>query len=150
MVIVIAATLIAQGLTLGPLLRALGLTDREATEHEEALARRRAADAALELLDEAARRHELPDESVDWLRREYEFRSDRFGAQADDGGDERLEERHRRVAEADSELLEAARNAVIELEARGDIRADVAQRVLRDLDLDSARIAETAGDGSAT
>jgi hypothetical protein len=50
--------------------------------------------------------------------------------------------RHAGVAGPDCDLLDAARDAVIELEARGDVRADIAQRVLRDLDLDSARVAD--------
>jgi CPA1 family monovalent cation:H+ antiporter len=140
--IIIVATLVIQGLTLQPLMRALGLTDRERAEREEAHARSRAAEAALEQLDEVARRHELPDRSRRWLEREYSFRRDRYAAQASNGGDSDLEERHERLAAADCELLDAARDAVIELEARGDVRADVAQRVLRDLDLDSARVGD--------
>jgi hypothetical protein len=46
------------------------------------------------------------------------------------------------MAKADSELLEAARSAVMELAARGEVRAEVAQEVLRDLDLDNARISD--------
>jgi hypothetical protein len=138
--IVIVATLVIQGLTLRPLMRVLGLTDRRQAEHEEAYARARAAEAALERLDEVAREHELPDESRNWLEAEYASRRDRYAARAHDGGDPNLEERNRRVEAADAELLDAARDAVIELEARGDVRSDVAQRVLRDLDLDSARV----------
>jgi Na+/H+ antiporter len=140
--IVIVATLVAQGLTLRPLLRALGLTDREAVANEEAHARARAAEAALERLDEVARRHDLSDRSRTWLRREYEFRRDQYAARARDGGDDALEERSRKLAAADSDLLDAARDAVVELEAKGDVRSDVAQRVLRDLDLDTARVGE--------
>jgi Na+/H+ antiporter len=143
--IVIVATLLAQGMTLRPLLRVLGLTDRDLARREESQARARAAEAALERLDEVARRHELPDGSRRWLRREYEFRRDRFEAQAQNGGDSELEARSEKVAAADSELLDAARAAVVELEARGEVRADVAQRVLRDLDLDSARVGDAQG-----
>jgi CPA1 family monovalent cation:H+ antiporter len=140
--IIIVATLVIQGLTLQPLMRALGLTDRERARQEEAHARARAAEAALERLEDVAREHDLPERTRKWLEREYSFRRDRYAARADDGGDPKLEERNRRLAAADEELLGAARDAVIELEARGDVRADVAQRVLRDLDLDSARVGE--------
>jgi CPA1 family monovalent cation:H+ antiporter len=143
--IVIVATLVAQGLTLRPLLRALGLTDREAAEKEEAHARARAAEAALERLEDAARRHDLSEQGVRWLEREYEFRRDRYSAQEKDGGDDELEERSRKVAAVDGELLEAARDAVVELEASGKVRSEVAQRVLRDLDLDTARIGDASG-----
>src|SRR3954471_9265252 len=70
--IVIVATLLAQGMTLRPLLRALGLTDRDLARREESQARARAAEVALERLDEVALRHDLPKPSRDWLRREYE------------------------------------------------------------------------------
>jgi CPA1 family monovalent cation:H+ antiporter len=140
--IVIVATLVIQGLTLQPLMRLLGLNDPERARQEEAHARTRAAEAALERLEEVAREHDLPEPTRKWLEREYAFRRDRYAAQAENGGDAKLEDRNQRLAEADEELLAAARNAVIELEARGDIRADVAQRVLRDLDLDSARVGE--------
>jgi CPA1 family monovalent cation:H+ antiporter len=140
--IIIVATLVIQGLTLRPLMRALGLTDRERAEKEEARARARAAEAALELLDDVAARHDLPERSRKWLESEYSFRRDRYAAQAENGGDSGLEERNRRLSAADAELLDAARDAVIEMEARGDVRSDVAQRVLRDLDLDSARVGD--------
>jgi CPA1 family monovalent cation:H+ antiporter len=143
--IVIVTTLVAQGLTLRPLLRRLGLTDREAVEREEAYARARAAEAALGRLDGAAREHGLPEQSEQWLRREYEFRRDRFNARLDDEADERLEERGRKIAAVDDELLAAARSAVVELEANGDVRSEVAQKVLRDLDLDSARVDDGTG-----
>jgi Na+/H+ antiporter len=140
--IIIVATLVIQGLTLQPLMRALGLTDRERAEHEDAHARARAAEAALERLDDVAREHDLPERSRKWLEREYSFRRDRYAARAENGGDPRLEERNRRLAAADADLLDTARDAVIELEARGDVRAEIAQRVLRDLDLDSTRVGE--------
>ena len=142
---IIVATLVIQGLTLRPLLRRLGLTDREAAEREESYARAKAAEAALDRLEDAAREHDLPERSEQWLRREYEFRRDRYGARLDDEGDGRLEERGRKIAAVDDELLDAARAAVVELEASGDVRAEVAQRVLRDLDLDSARIDDATG-----
>jgi CPA1 family monovalent cation:H+ antiporter len=143
--IVIVATLVAQGLTLRPLLRGLDLTDPEAVGREEAVARERAARAALERLNAAAERHGLPEESREWLEREYSFRSRQYGARAEEGGDPELEERKRRVSATDEEMLESARSAVMDLAARGDVRAEVAQDVLRDLDLDSARTSTPDG-----
>jgi CPA1 family monovalent cation:H+ antiporter len=146
--VVIVATLVAQGLTLRPLLRRLDLTDPQAVKREDALARERAAQAALGRLTAAAEKHGLPESSRDWLEREYAFRSRQHGARAANGGDDELEEQQRRIAEADGELLETARAAVMELAASGEVRAEVAQEVLRDLDLDTARITgENGGSG---
>jgi hypothetical protein len=63
----------------------------------------------------------------------------------ENGGDDELEEQQRRIAETDSELLDSARAAVMELAASGEVRAEVAQEVLRDLDLDTARISGESG-----
>jgi hypothetical protein len=147
--IVIVATLVAQGLTLRPLLRALDLTDRAALQREDAVAREQAAQAALARLKDVAERHGLPEENREWLEREYSFRSRQYGARADHGGDDELEDRKARVAAADSDLLDAARDAVMDLAARGEIRAEVAQEVLRDLDLDDARISDPEKTGPA-
>jgi CPA1 family monovalent cation:H+ antiporter len=144
--IVIVATLVFQGLTLRPLLRRLDLTDEGAIEREADLARERAAQAALGGLEEAARKHGLSDDAREWLEREYAFRASQYGARAENGGDEELEEHDRKKADTDNELLEKAREAVLGLERSGEVRSEVAQNVLRELDLDSARLSDTSGE----
>jgi CPA1 family monovalent cation:H+ antiporter len=134
---VIGFTLIVQGLTLRPLIDRLGLTDPEAEEREEMMARRAATDAALERLEDAAERYELGQEERDWLKREYMLR--RGQAEEDEDGAfarEALEA----AEQTDLELLQAAREAVLDLEQEGQVRSDVAQKVIRKLDLDSARL----------
>jgi len=44
------------------------------------------------------------------------------------------------AAETDAELLTVARKAILELEGEGEVRSDVAQEVIRRLDLSSARL----------
>jgi CPA1 family monovalent cation:H+ antiporter len=134
--IVIVATLGGQGLTLRPIIRRLGLTDPDGVDREEARAKHVAAEAALGRLDEAADRHDLDDEQRDWLEREYAVRSHRFGGGATEDEMSSLEGEEL----TDLELLDEARSAVLALESRGEIRSEVAQQVLRDLDLDSARL----------
>lgn len=134
---VIVVTVLVQGLTLRPLIQRLGLADPEAPTREELLARRVATDAALERFEEAAGRHDLGDEERTWLQREYMLRrgtaegneDGHFAAAALDA-----------AAQTDLELLEAARQAVLDLEERGEVRSEVAQHVIRQLDLDSARL----------
>ena len=134
---VIVATLLLQGLTLRPLIKRLGLADPEAPEREEMMARRAATDAALELLEDAADRHDLGDDERGWLKREYMLRR----GQAEGNEDGEFAQAALEAAEqTDMELLEAAREAVLELEERGDVRSEVAQKVIRKLDLDSARL----------
>jgi monovalent cation/hydrogen antiporter len=134
---VIVATLLLQGLTLRPLIKRLGLTDPEGPEREELMARRAATDAALELLEDAADRHDLGDDERGWLKREYMLRR----GQAEGNEDGEFARAALEAAEqTDMELLEAAREAVLDLELRGEVRSDVAQKVIRKLDLDSARL----------
>ena len=141
--IVIVATLVAQGLTLRPLLRALDLTDPEALHREDAVAREhggaggaraaerggRAARAGRGEPRVARARVRVPQPPVRRPRAKTAATTTSRSSK-------------RRMAETDSELLEAARDAVMELAARGDMRAEVAQEVLRDLDLDNARITD--------
>jgi CPA1 family monovalent cation:H+ antiporter len=66
---VVLTTLVIQGLTLGPLMAALGLKDDGSVEREVRLARAETARAALRTFEE-----EKPHPSLEILRREYEER----------------------------------------------------------------------------
>jgi monovalent cation/hydrogen antiporter len=135
--VVIVVTLLGQGLTLRPLLERLGLTDPEGPIREELFARRAATDAALEHLEEAADRHDLGQDERNWLKHEYMLRRGR--AEGDQDGAV-AQEALAAAEQTDLEMLEAARQAVIDLEEQGEIRSEVAQKVMRKLDLDSARL----------
>ncbi|MEA2445523.1 MAG: monovalent cation/hydrogen antiporter, partial [Thermoleophilales bacterium] len=134
--IVIVATLVVQGLTLKPLVRRLGLSDPGGEQREEDRAVQAASDAALRLLDEVADRNGLDEVDKKWLAREHALRRKRAAA---NGNGSHAAEVLDAAARTDQELLDAARGAVLDLEDRGEVRSDVAQRVLRRLDLDSAR-----------
>jgi CPA1 family monovalent cation:H+ antiporter len=135
--VVIVVTLLVQGLTLRPLIKRLGLADPDGPEREELFARRAATDAALERLEEAADRHDLAEDERNWLKHEYMLRR----GQAEDDDDGAIAREALEAAEqTDMELLEAARQAVLDLEERGEVRSEVAQKVIRKLDLDSARL----------
>lgn len=133
---VIIATLLIQGLTLRPLVRRMGLTDPGAVEEEERLAAKTASEAALEVLPEAAQRNGLTDDDCQWMEREYELRNLRAHEDSDGSADDVLEA----AARTDHELLAAARESVLQLEEQGEVRSDVAQEVIRRLDLSSARL----------
>ncbi len=134
---VIVATLLIQGLTLRPLVRRMGLTDAGAIEDEKRLALQTASDVALKALPEAAQRHGLGEDDRWWLEREYELRNLRA---VDDADGSAADEVLAAAARTDSELLAAARRAILDLEEEGEVRSDVAQEVIRRLDLSSARL----------
>ena len=135
------ATLVVQGLSMPLVIRVLGLEEDDGdAEAEEALARVRAAEAALERLDElvarglGARRHGRA------VRGQYRFRIDRFSARIDPDGDGKIEKRSLKYQRLRRELIEAERHAVVELRNTGEISDEVMRRVERDLDLEVSRL----------
>jgi Na+/H+ antiporter len=137
---VIFTTLVLQGLTLSPLIRALDLHDGGVSEHEEAKARIRAAEAALERLDELSSEDWVRDDTAERMRGLYGFRQERYRSRYDPDGDGAVEERSQNYQRLRRELLDAERMAVTDLRQQGVIGDDVMRRVVRDLDLEDARL----------
>jgi monovalent cation/hydrogen antiporter len=137
---VILGTLVVQGLTLPALIRALNLEDDGLAEKEDAKARIHAADAALERLEELLEEEWVREDTAERLRGLYSFRRDRFMSRFDVEGDGGIEDRSADYQRLRHELLEAERRAVIALQRSGRIDDGVARRVVRDLDLEDARL----------
>ena len=138
---VVLGTLVVQGLSLPAVIRALRLhEDDRAAEEEEALARIRAAEAALERLEELVGEAWVLEDTAERLRGQYRFRIDRFSARIDPDGDGKLEKRSMKYQRLRRELLEAERRAVVELRNTGEISDEVMRRVERDLDLEVSRL----------
>ncbi len=137
---VILVTLVAQGLSLPAVIRALGLEDDGLDEREDAKARIRAAEAALARLDELVGEEWVRDDSAERMRGLYGFRRDRFAARFDDGDDGAIEERSISYQRLRRELLDAERQAVYELRRIGRIADGVMHRVIHDLDLEEQRL----------
>ncbi len=138
---VVLGTLVGQGLTLPAVIHALRLeADDGGAEAEEALARVRAAEAALGRLEELAPEPWVIDATAERLRGLYHFRIDRFSARADPDGDGKIEKQSLKYQKLRRELLEAERHAVVELRNTGDISDEVMRRIERDLDLEIARL----------
>ena len=137
---VVLATLVVQGLSLPAVIRALGLEDDGGADEEEALARIRAAEAALDRLEELAGEGWVLDDTAERLRGQYRFRIDRFSARADPDGDGKIEKRSLKFQRLRRELIEAERHAVVELRNTGEISDEVMRRVERDLDLEVSRL----------
>ncbi len=138
---VVLATLVVQGLSMPAVIRALELkTDDGDAEAEEALARVRAAEAALERLDELVGEGWVLDDTAERVRGAYRFRIDRFSARTNPDGDGKIEKRSLKYQRLRRELIDAERHAVVELRNTGEISDEVMRRVERDLDLEASRL----------
>jgi monovalent cation/hydrogen antiporter len=138
---VILATLVVQGLTLKPLVRRLEIRGDDAEEQEELRARLRAAEAALDRLEELADEDWVRDDTLERTRNLYDYRRRRFAARTD-GSDEdgAYEERSANYKRLLRELLAAERDELLALRNEGQISDDVRRRVERDLDLEESRL----------
>jgi CPA1 family monovalent cation:H+ antiporter len=157
---VIFVTLVLQGLSLGPVIRALGLAGDTRDEAEEAHARRVSAEAGLERLAALGERDGANPEVVRYLRRRRSQRARRWAArdrkrhgardpehralESEAGAAEQASASYRQLRRA---MIDAEREAVIDLRDRGVISDEVMRRVQRDLDLEQMLL-EGARDGA--
>jgi CPA1 family monovalent cation:H+ antiporter len=137
---VILGTLVVEGLTLPAVVRVVGLEEDGKAEKEEAKARIHAAEAALGRLDELLVEEWVREDTAERLRGLFNFRRERFRSRFDPDGDSGVEERSADYQRLLRELLEAERRAVLDLRRRGVIDDGVMRRVVRDLDLEEARL----------
>jgi Na+/H+ antiporter len=138
---VIFATLVVQGLTLPALIRGLGITSDGAEEQEELRARLEATHAALEQLNALAEEDWTREDTVDRMRRMYEYRQRRFKARAgkidDDIG---YEDRALAYQQMVQSVLAAQRARLVSLRNEGVISNEVMNRVVREFDLEESRL----------
>ena len=138
---VIFTTLVLQGLTLPALIRTLGVTDDGADAQEELIGRRAAAAAALGRLDELAAEEWTYDETIERMRKLYEFRTRRFASLAGDTEDgDGIEHRSRKYQKAVRAVLDAQRAELVRLRNSGEISNEVMHRLERELDLEDERL----------
>jgi monovalent cation/hydrogen antiporter len=137
---VILVTLVGQGLTFPAVIRMLGIEDDARDEREDAKARIHAAEAAIARLEELLDEEWVREDTAERVRGAYTFRTNRFRARLDDGDDGSIEARSQDYQRLRRELLDAERQALVELRRTGVISNDVWLRVGRDLDLEDARL----------
>ena len=141
--VVIAATLLGQGLTLGPLLRRMRLPSASGNLGEDTLARTRAAEAALVALDELRGTWPSHRPLISSLEERYRHRLEHLPEADDQGalsitpGREQERTEHRAILHA---LVGAERAAVVALRDDGDIGDEILRRVERELDLEELRL----------
>jgi Na+/H+ antiporter len=163
---VIFATLVAQGLSLRPLLRLLDLGDDGRAVSEEAHARRVAAEAGFQRLEELASGDGVHPDTLHHLRRRHRQRVRRWTArdrerrERHEGSDADAAHRSLELVAGDgaehesttyrqlrTDMIAAERHAVVDLRDTGVIGDDVMRRVQRDLDLETMQL-EAAEDGA--
>ena len=137
---VILVTLVLQGLTLPALISWLKVVEDGNIEREEMEGRLRAAEAAMDRLDElTANCTPVEAEMIEWLRTQYNDRIRRISAccvAMDRGSYEQLDAfRH-----LQKEVIAAERRTAIKLRNQGEINDEVLHRIERDLDLEEARL----------
>jgi monovalent cation/hydrogen antiporter len=124
----VLGTLVIQGMTVSPLMRALGIQGDGSVEREVRLARAETARAALDAIDH----HPDKDDVVQLLRRSYEERirrAERRGKFADGAQDDGAG-----LVEAQRRALAAERRTLSELRSTGVIGDDAFHRVEEELD----------------
>ena len=137
---VILASLVVQGLSFPALLKLVGIEDEGRTEKEENKARIYATEAALARLEELADEDWVRDDTLGRIRAMFNFRNQRFRSRFDPESDGEIESRSLDYQRLLRELLAAERNAVFDLRRERRIDDVVMRRVIRDLDLEEARL----------
>jgi CPA1 family monovalent cation:H+ antiporter len=133
--VVILATLVLQGLTLAPIIRAFRFAPDASHAEEERLARREAARRGAEALEDLAREPWADRRDVEWLRADLR---ERLRVQELDGGDR---EGRRRLRAG---MIAAERRMLVRLRNEGAISDEVLGALEQELDLEAVRLG--AGD----
>jgi Na+/H+ antiporter len=139
---VILATLVLQGLSLGGLIRSLRLRgDEEADALVELKGRLKAAQAALDRIEQLYNDEQVPLDAQERMREHYEERIRRYEAGLQAGGtSESYAESSAAWRDWRRELLTAEREAIVSMRDRGQLPPEIMRRIQRDLDLEEARI----------
>jgi monovalent cation/hydrogen antiporter len=138
---VILVTLVLQGLTLPPLIRALGLAGSGEPDSEEIEARRAMVQAGLKHLEEAAK-NDKPEfaEIYNDLARQYRQRLATLSEDWESLEDGISPDFYKRSRELSSEILRVKRQAAVHLRNTGRINDELLRRLERELDLDETRL----------
>ncbi|MDX6608033.1 MAG: monovalent cation/hydrogen antiporter [Solirubrobacterales bacterium] len=138
----IVVTVVGEGLTLPWLIRRLGVVDDGTEEeNEETKARLVIARAALDRVDELEGEDWTREQTIDRVRRLYQFRQRRFKIRAGKIEDEDgLEESSLAYQRLMHEIYAVQRQELVRLRNTREISAEVMRRVERELDLEEQRL----------
>jgi monovalent cation/hydrogen antiporter len=140
---VIFVTLVLQGLTLPPLVRALGLTSEPGPNFEEEAARREIVEAALAHLEELRKKDETEFAAMyEDLTGHYRQRLAALTGQ-DDAENGVSPQHHKRLSRISRELLRVERCTAVRLRNEGNIDDEILRELERELDFREAGPAHT-------
>lgn len=138
---VIFVTLVLQGLTLGPLIEWLGVTETSRSRRRETALRIRALEAGIARLEEGAARRKAPleREIADRILEEYRQRIDVLRGKASQ--DEAVEAKESRIdRRLQKDALAAERRAIVAMRSAGEIPDEIYRSIEYDLDLATLRL----------
>jgi CPA1 family monovalent cation:H+ antiporter len=138
----ILVTLVLQGLTLPPLIRALGLAGAPESNPEELDARRAILQSALQYLDET-RQGAMPEliEVYDDIARHYRSRLASWSEAGTLSGDGIGAEFHKQYVEVSRKLLDIERQTAVRLRNQRRISDELLRELERELDLTDSKFA---------
>ncbi|MGO9958902.1 MAG: Na+/H+ antiporter [Solirubrobacteraceae bacterium] len=137
---VIFATLVIQGLSLPALIRRLGVTRDSIEDAEEVRARLMATNAALAQLDDLATEDWTRPDTIDRMRRAYDYRKRRFAARAGKIQDDGYEDQSLAYQQTVQAVLAAQRETLIAMRDTGEISNETMNQLIRELDLEESRL----------
>jgi CPA1 family monovalent cation:H+ antiporter len=133
--VVVVVTLIGQGLTLAPLVRVLGLAERDQRQRAEASARAKVTGAGLARLEELAEAGTVDEDTADLYRQLLEMRLERVRAALGDASADDVPD----TSGPRRELVRAQRDKLAQLYRDGEISDDIRRSISRSLDLQEPR-----------
>lgn len=128
---VIMMTLVLQGLTLAPIIRAFGFTPERTQAEEERLARLEATRRGAEALEDLSREPGVDPRDVEWLRTELRDRARLYGHH----GGSPIGRRRLRAG-----MIGAERRMLVRLRNEGAISDEVLGELEQELDLEAVRL----------
>jgi len=136
----VLVTLVAPGVTLGPMVRRLGLEQGAKRRRQLAEAQAAVLHAALEEIEALASDDDISSDAADRLSGLYHARLDRLAARYGSGRDGDTAEELRQAAGARKSVIAAQRRRLSELRRDLCYPADTLREIERDLDLDEERL----------
>jgi CPA1 family monovalent cation:H+ antiporter len=135
---VVVLTLVVPGMTLGPLVRRLGLERGRELRRQREEARASMAHAAIAEIERLAADDDVPQHAAERLRNVYETRLGRISTRL--GGDAEQRDDARRARHLRRAVIEAQRRELDELRSRREFPAEVLHEIEHDLDVDESRV----------